>query len=190
MLFAFRPGPVTAITTLTYVGLLIGLLYVHHTVPHQHDLANVGAATTTDLAEAWRDLDFLTRHYHPVNSHNNDVLRRWLLQRIAEILDNNGASHKTVRGAEAGGAPRPTGDDVPPDSATTTIADDGLAAVIFDDTVSNLTLVDRTGRSVYFEGDNIAVYIRGTEDPAGDWWTKPALSYGKGGVLVNAHFDS
>ena len=73
--------------------------------------------------------------------------------------------------------------------------------IIFDDTISNVTVVqkaatynsakksgDSTG--AYFEGDNVAVYIRGTEDPAGKWWTKPVTSYGKGGVLVNAHFDS
>ena len=65
-----------------------------------------------------------------------------------------------------------------------------LPAVIFDDTVSNVTTVDVKGNSAYFEGNNIAVYIRGTEDPAGDWWTRPARSYGKGGVLVSAHFDS
>ena len=47
------------------------------------------------------------------------------------------------------------------------------------------------GYSVYFEGTNIIVYIRGSEDEDGDWWKnvnkKPQRL---GGVLINAHYDS
>lgn len=49
------------------------------------------------------------------------------------------------------------------------------------------------GQSVYFEGTNIIVYIRGTEDEEGEWW-KSSLhlrgTHGQGGILVNAHYDS
>jgi Zn-dependent M28 family amino/carboxypeptidase len=38
------------------------------------------------------------------------------------------------------------------------------------------------------------VYIRGSEDEEGDWWNEKSLetmkTHGKGGVLVNAHYDS
>jgi len=49
------------------------------------------------------------------------------------------------------------------------------------------------GQSVYFEGTNIMVYIRGKEDEDGDWWKsdylQPKKSHGKGGVLISAHYD-
>lgn len=44
----------------------------------------------------------------------------------------------------------------------------------------------------YFEGTNIIVYIRGTDDDEGEWWKKPAAEWSRNhhGVLVNAHYDS
>jgi hypothetical protein len=75
---------------------------------------------------------------------------------------------------------------------------------IFNDLQSNVTFSAlgsigsagqgrRPGQSVYFEGTNIIVYIRGTEDDEGDWWDPDAFSAEKsgkiGGVLVNAHYD-
>ena len=44
----------------------------------------------------------------------------------------------------------------------------------------------------YFEGTNVIVYIRGTEDDEGKWWKKPASEWSPNhhGVLVNAHYDS
>ena len=77
-------------------------------------------------------------------------------------------------------------------------------ATIFNDLQSNVTfsalgrlrsagLGRRPGQSVYFEGTNIIVYIRGTEDDEVEWWKADGLrtnkSLKKGGVLVNAHYD-
>lgn len=44
----------------------------------------------------------------------------------------------------------------------------------------------------YFEGTNVIVYIRGTDDDEGEWWKKPAGQWSTShhGVLVNAHYDS
>ena len=48
-----------------------------------------------------------------------------------------------------------------------------------------------SGVSVYFEGTNIIVYVRGTDDEETKWWTDPKGKPGsKRGVLVNAHYDS
>ena len=76
----------------------------------------------------------------------------------------------------------------------------GPAATLFDDRLSNITEVARVvnmnvpgdqWQGLYFEGSNIAVYIRGREDPDGEWWTRPrSKPMMTGGVLVNAHFDS
>ena len=72
-----------------------------------------------------------------------------------------------------------------------------VPVTIFDDQVSNFTRTDKRNRwgptGTYFEANNFYVYIRGKEDPAGDWWASES-GYDKlrktGGVLVNCHFDS
>lgn len=76
---------------------------------------------------------------------------------------------------------------------------------IFNDLQANVTFSSvgtlaspgqprRPGQSVYFEGTNIIVYIRGTEDEDIDWWSSKSFDseniYRRGGVLVNAHYDS
>lgn len=76
---------------------------------------------------------------------------------------------------------------------------------VFNDLLSNVTVSfgglpgsrkggAQTGNAAYFEGNNIIVYIRGTLDEEGEWWKKRnnqrRLPIGKGGVLVNAHYDS
>lgn len=147
---AFRPLSVTFWTTVTYLALLIPLVIIHETVPRPENSAVI--------AEAWSDLDTLTQDYHPYNSRQNDVVRDWLLLRLHNIIQENGA--------------------------------DESKAVIFDDTVGNVTALGN-----YFEGNNIMVYIRGKDDPEGSWWNddqtfKTDKIIGKGGVLVNAHFDS
>lgn len=78
-------------------------------------------------------------------------------------------------------------------------------AVIFDDQLSNVTWTQDLSGSLgtnigpaswigqYFEGNNIYVYIRGQDDPEGEWWNTESSykkAHGKGGVLVNCHFDS
>lgn len=72
---------------------------------------------------------------------------------------------------------------------------------VFNDLLSNVTMSfsGQPGSPVssvaaYFEGTNLLVYIRGSEDEAGEWWNKKnnhrSLPIGGGGVLVNAHYDS
>lgn len=72
---------------------------------------------------------------------------------------------------------------------------------VFNDMLSNVTMLF-TGQpaspassvAAYFEGTNVLVYIRGTLDEPGEWWKKKgsrrSLPIGRGGVLVNAHYDS
>ena len=60
--------------------------------------------------------------------------------------------------------------------------------------ISNATFHRPGGSpSVYFEGTNIIVYIRGSDDGNSDWWQNAGTSKRakqKRGVLVNAHYDS
>ena len=157
---AFTPWPVTIITTVVYLALIIPVLVIHHNVPSAPRTSPKGL----DLTEAWHDLQTLTEGFHPYNSHRNDQVRAWLLERVDAIRQSAGAT-----AAENKDTP-----DV----------------FIFDDLTSNLTSIDgRTG--VYFEGTNVLVYIRGWEDNKDNWWEVPGkVPAGKGGVLVNAHYDS
>ncbi|KAA8568481.1 hypothetical protein EYC84_007512 [Monilinia fructicola] len=78
------------------------------------------------------------------------------------------------------------------------------AVTVFNDLRSNfssnaLTSIGVKGRklgiSTYFEGNNIICYVRGRDDEEGEWWKTGSINtkgktHGKGGVMVNAHFDS
>lgn len=91
--FAFRPAQVTIWTTLIYLALLIPLIILNETVPSPPSTST--PYTGVNLTEAWLDLATLTQGYHPYNSHKNDEVRNWLLLRIQEILEENGADWTT-----------------------------------------------------------------------------------------------
>ncbi|KAJ5236090.1 hypothetical protein N7489_006181 [Penicillium chrysogenum] len=160
---AFMPWPVTILTTAVYLALIIPLLVIHHNVPPAPRTSPNGL----NLTEAWQDLQSLTKGFHPYNSHQNDEVRSWLLERIDAIKQST-PSTEEYRDAK----------EEKPD------------VFVFDDLVSNLTFIDKSV-GVYFEGTNILVYIRGSEDNKQNWWETPGRApVGKGGVLVNAHYDS
>ncbi|KAJ5444095.1 Vacuolar membrane protease [Penicillium daleae] len=159
---AFTPWPVTIITTAVFLALIIPILVIHLNVPAAPRTSPEGL----NLTEAWQDLQSLTRGYHPYNSHENDHVRAWLLERIDAIQ----------RSAPPAEAYQPN--------------EEKPEVFVFDDLTSNLTFFDQRS-GVYFEGTNILVYIRGWEDTKENWWETPGKSpTGKGGVLVNAHYDS
>ncbi len=97
--FAFRPVQVTFWTTLVYVALLAPLIYIHESVPHAPDDADLPPGLS--LGEAWEDLANITRAYHPYNVHANDDVRNWILLRTQQILDQNRVSW-TTESYEAG----------------------------------------------------------------------------------------
>ena len=174
-----------------YLAVFIPLLIIHETVPPAP--ANPTLYRGINLTEAWLDLAELTNGYHPYNSRRNDDVRNWLLTRIESILTNNGANfgsgneHTTTY-----------------TSGNKLLAQAKQVATIFNDNTSNYTSTNLLGwgskgraaaYSTYFEGNNIIVYVRGSEDEDGDWWNTKSYNaasktIGKGGVLVNAHFDS
>ncbi|KAF1833892.1 endoplasmic reticulum metallopeptidase 1 [Decorospora gaudefroyi] len=149
--FSFTPGPVIFFTTVTYVALFAALLVTHLTVPSPPSNPPAGI----NLTEAWGDLEYITRRFHPYNSHANDRVRAYLLSRIEHIIKTNKLSQSDVE--------------------------------VFDDLTSNATFSSGS-TSVYFEGTNIIVAIRGSEDdePFNSTERRPD----NGGVLVNAHYDS
>ncbi|PVH94026.1 putative zinc metalloprotease [Periconia macrospinosa] len=153
---AFTPLPVMMLVTITYVALFSSLLTTHLTVPNYPSHTPPG----TNLTEAWTDLETITRHYHPYNSHANDDVREYLLSRVEQhIASKNLTSHQVQ---------------------------------IIDDKVSNVTFSSGS-TTVYFEGTNIIIAIRGSEDKEPFYSATPyqsARDAKNGGVLVNAHYDS
>ena len=171
--FAFTPLPVTILTSLIYVALIVSLLVIHHTVPEPP-----GNLAGTNLTEAWLDLQTLSDGFHPYNSRRNAYVRDWLLTRITAIVNENNVTSALY-----------------PSSLTTQAPSENARVVIFSDNVSNVSFqFDQKGNapvpSVYFEGTNIIVYIRGSEDDPDDWFLTDKKPKSKGGVLVNAHYDS
>jgi len=157
--FAFTPLPVILVTSVTYIALFAALLQVHLTVPPYPSSLPAGA----NLTQAWSDLEVITNQFHPYNSHANDRVRQYLLERVKSIA-----------------ASKKLGND---------------RVLIIDDNVSNTTFASGN-TSVYFEGTNIIVAIRGSEDKEDFFAAAPhplastTRAAKNGGVLVNAHYDS
>ncbi|KAK5160831.1 hypothetical protein LTR04_004518 [Oleoguttula sp. CCFEE 6159] len=180
---AFTPLPVTIISSIVYAGLIAALLVVHLVVPSAP--SNSTPVKGVNTTEAWADLKELSNGFHPYNSRRNDQVRDWLLRRIETILARNEVKHSTESLESVNDGLRPWNATAP------------APVVVFNDMTSNITFSSAaTHTSVYFEGTNIIVYIRGSEDEGGDWWKQnsslmASKAYsGKGGVLVNAHYDS
>lgn len=162
---AFKPFAVTFWTTVTYIALLVPLLVIHETVPPPP--SNPTLYSGLNLTKSWLDLTVISRDYHPFNSRKNDEIHDWLLLELVEIKKRNGANDSSV--------------------------------VVLADNVSNITTANSifgatSPVGTYFEGTNVIVYIRGKDDPSGRWWEDGTVYsdkiVGKGGVLMNAHYDS
>ncbi|RBQ83652.1 hypothetical protein VDGD_04651 [Verticillium dahliae] len=198
--FGFRVGPVTFWTIIIYIALLVPLLWIHETVPPAP--SSPTPTPGINLTEAWHDLTTITKHYHPYNSRDNERVGDYILERIATILDRNDVNWTL----EKTGAVQGTKTIAPKRNADATLelssrSSSAPSVTVFDDNLANVTwatdigmLGDHTaGVGTYFEGTNKLVYIRGTEDEEGEWWKSgknDVRVIGKGGVLVNAHYDS
>ncbi|KAK4986258.1 hypothetical protein LTR66_007758 [Elasticomyces elasticus] len=184
---AFAPWPVTIYATVVYLGLFAALLVVHHVVPSAP--TNPAPEKGINMTQAWRDLQELSNNLHPYNSRRNDEVHDWLLLRIEDILKSNDVDFNVDNVQHINTGFRPWNATKP------------APVTLFNDMVSNITFangfVSPNGTiTTYFEGTNIMVYVRGSEDAAGEWWKqsealrKSGKRSGKGGVLVNAHYDS
>lgn len=166
--FGFGPYVVTFFTAVIYTGLLVALITTHHVLPAAPSDPTPSSWPGVNITEAWSDLEHLSSNFHPFNSRPNIAVRKWLLARVGQILDTNNVQWKEA--AE---------DDKGPVSVT-----------VFDKDTSNVTYTDARRFTVYYESDNVMIYVRGAQDSEDEWWTNSTTYQGPGGVLVNAHFDS
>ena len=178
---AFTPLPVIIVTTLTYTALFASLLIIHLTVPSPPSSPPQGV----NLTEAWSDLLRITSEFHPYNSHANDDVRKYLLARVKNILHSNGVQYAT------------THDKIVASNQQSWNATTPAPVLLIDDMISNVTFSETAASaSVYFEGTNIIIVIRGSKDDGSAFdipyknIRKAEGSISEGGVLVNAHYDS
>ena len=173
---AFSKWPVTLLISAVFIAIISSCLYVQHIVPAAP--AKGTGFVGVDLNQAWSDLRQLSRGYHAFNSHNNDVVRQWILERITGILQQNNVSFEQ---------PLQTGLDSG-SSLTGTVG----SVVVYDDLSSNLTFSRPGATSTYFESSNIIVYIEGSNNPhsQASRQAKFLNAVDDSCILVNAHFDS
>jgi hypothetical protein len=85
--FGFTRWPVTIISSIVYLAIVVALIIVHTTVPSAP--SSPTPIHGINLTEAWLDLQLLTSSYHPYNSRRNDEVHDWLLKRIETIVKEN-----------------------------------------------------------------------------------------------------
>jgi len=164
--FSFTRRPVTVITSLVYLAVIVPLLVIHTGVPARPKSPTPERGV--NLTEAWLDLQLLSGSYHPFNSRRNDDVHDWLLERIESIVAENQALATADHQAY--------------------IFSDTISNLTFSSPGSTTS---PAGVSVYFEGTNIIVYVPGREDDSSEWWTDPnGQPASRNAVLVNAHYDS
>ena len=158
---AFVPTQVTIISSIVYIALVAVLLWIHTVVPSAP--SNPTPVKGINLTAAWLDLERITDGFHPFDSHQNEVVREYLISRIEEILKENEAEYKMAGSREIESEKKKKkGKKTVPKGVT-----------VFEDNISNVTFVDDFRKqpwTVYTESTNIMVYIRGEDDEKGDWW--------------------
>ena len=138
----FRPWPVTILATAIYVALLIALLFIHYIPPKAPSSDSLESSLGIDLQDVWHTLSAITKRYHPYNSHENEDVRQFLLQKIHAIIGKNGISG--LQHAH--------------------VVEDKETNVLY---AGRGVLPTATGLSVYFESLNIIVVVHGKEDNRG-----------------------
>lgn len=167
-LFPFTPIPTTLLALTTYIIITTVLLAIHFVPPRNIPPQSRQNDMKISVVDAWHDLQHITRDwgYHPYNSHANDRVKEYLIERIHEILRNNKI------GVEAGHG-------------------NGVMVQVVDDTVSNITFAAEVkGVTVYYEGTNFMVIVKGMKSVVADDKEEEKEKGRLGAVLVNAHYDS
>jgi len=82
--FGYRLFPTSILAVLTYLALFVALI-VTDALPSAPSFKDQNGL---DLKEAYKDLRHITSHPHPYNSHMNDRVLTYLLDRLNAIQQN------------------------------------------------------------------------------------------------------
>ncbi|KAG8906195.1 hypothetical protein FRB99_007411 [Tulasnella sp. 403] len=89
--YNFSAWPVTVLIVSAYAAILISTIWIQEVLPSppKHLSGQLGL----DLDLAWRDLQSITTYPHPYDSHQNDVVRQHVLDRVAKTAAEYGYVH-------------------------------------------------------------------------------------------------
>ncbi|KAI0051551.1 hypothetical protein FA95DRAFT_1554372 [Auriscalpium vulgare] len=79
-IFAFRTGPATVLVVLLYAAAFVSLYLADQLQP-----LPTGAQQRAVLEQAYKDLHVIAARPRPYNSHQNDLIRKYLLRRVHDI---------------------------------------------------------------------------------------------------------
>ncbi|KAK9367597.1 hypothetical protein V1509DRAFT_566306 [Lipomyces kononenkoae] len=121
-LFGFNVLPVTVLAVATYASLLITTYVIQFANPQTSSPAAISAApgSYSDSVEtAWYDLQVISENLHPYNSHANDYVHDYIVNRTFEIyyksrpgrieVDNDYGHNVTFRQSDLWNASAPSG---------------------------------------------------------------------------------
>ncbi|KAG8980896.1 hypothetical protein FRB90_007418, partial [Tulasnella sp. 427] len=87
--FSFSTRPVTVLTLATYAAILIASIWIHEGALHAPTKPSKQLGLDLDIA--WNDLQHITAFPHPYNSHQNDIVRSYILERVQAIGKQRGS---------------------------------------------------------------------------------------------------
>ncbi|KAH8981758.1 hypothetical protein EDB86DRAFT_416246 [Lactarius hatsudake] len=90
-IFSFRTGSTTVLASLFYLAVFVSL-YITQSGPHVPGVDRQRALGLS-VDQAYRDLHLVAERPHPYNSHQNDVVRHFLLQRLQSIAKGHDFVH-------------------------------------------------------------------------------------------------
>ncbi|KAK9468401.1 hypothetical protein V1512DRAFT_259389 [Lipomyces arxii] len=121
-LFGFNVAPVTILTVITYASLLITTYVIQFANPQTESAAAVSAAPgsySPQVESAWYDLQVISKYMHPYNSHANNYVHDYILNRTYEIyyksqpgrieVENDYGNNVTFRQSDLWNASAPSG---------------------------------------------------------------------------------
>ncbi|TGO46036.1 hypothetical protein BOTNAR_0618g00030 [Botryotinia narcissicola] len=217
---AFVPMAVTLVTVIIYLGVFIPLLIIQETVPSAPDdptLYNGLNLTEAwldlqSLSDGYHPFNsrknddvrnWLLKRIDEILNHNQ--IQYTIETDSATLFETQIKSDFVAEAPESVWSPSNSNNDPAGYYHEDLRArKESPAVTVFNVVRSNyssnaLTSIGVKGRklgiSTYFEGNNIICYIRGSDDEEGEWWKTGSVNskgkvHGKGGVMVNAHFDS
>lgn len=90
-IFSFRTGSTTVLASLFYLAVFVSL-YITQSGPQVPGVDRQHALGLS-VDQAYRDLHLVAERPHPYNSHQNDVVRRFLLQRLQDVAKGHDFVH-------------------------------------------------------------------------------------------------